>query len=145
MQETWVQSLGREDPMEKEMAIYSSILAWRIPWTEEPGELQSLGRRRIGYYLATEQQQPPVVRTWCFHCWGLGSVPGQGTVQSHSLLLSPLKGPQLDLQIRSYLFSFTNYVWLSRPCLALSKSLKLQLFSRVTFCFNRYCPELLLV
>ena len=39
MQETWVQSLGREDPLEKEMATHSSILAWRIPWTEEPGEL----------------------------------------------------------------------------------------------------------
>ena len=38
MQETWVQSLGREDPLEKEMAAYSSILAWRIPWTEEPSE-----------------------------------------------------------------------------------------------------------
>ena len=39
MQETWVQSLGREDPLEKEMATHSSILAWRIPWTEDPGEL----------------------------------------------------------------------------------------------------------
>ena len=41
--ETWVQSLGREDPLEKEMATYSSILAWRIPWTEEFGGLQSTG------------------------------------------------------------------------------------------------------
>ena len=40
---TWVQSLGREDPLEKEMAPYSSILAWKIPWTEEPGRLQSMG------------------------------------------------------------------------------------------------------
>ena len=39
MQETWVQFLGREDPLEKEMAAYASILAWRIPWTEEPGRL----------------------------------------------------------------------------------------------------------
>ena len=43
MQETWVQSLGREDPLEKEMATHSGILAWRIPWTEEPGGLQSTG------------------------------------------------------------------------------------------------------
>ena len=42
MQETRVQSLGREDPLEKEMAVHSKILAWRIPWTEEPGELQSM-------------------------------------------------------------------------------------------------------
>ena len=43
LQETWVRSLGREDPLEKEMATHSSILAWRIPWTEEPGGLQSTG------------------------------------------------------------------------------------------------------
>ena len=43
MQETWVRFLGWEDPLEKEMAIHSSILAWRIPWTEEPGGLQSTG------------------------------------------------------------------------------------------------------
>ena len=43
MRETWVRSLGREDPLEKEMATHSSILAWRIPWTEEPGGLQSMG------------------------------------------------------------------------------------------------------
>ena len=41
MQETWVQSLGREDPLEKEMATHSSILSWKIPWIEEPGRLQS--------------------------------------------------------------------------------------------------------
>ena len=45
MRETWVLSLGREDPLEKEMATHSSILAWRIPWAEEAGGLQSQGRR----------------------------------------------------------------------------------------------------
>ena len=44
---TWVQSLGREDPLEKGMAIHFSILAWRVPWTEEPGELQSIGSQRV--------------------------------------------------------------------------------------------------
>ena len=43
MQETWVQFLGWEDPLEKEMATHSSILAWRLPWTEEPGGLESMG------------------------------------------------------------------------------------------------------
>ena len=47
MQETWVQSLGQEDPVEKKMATHSSILAWRIPWTEEPGGLQSMGSQRV--------------------------------------------------------------------------------------------------
>ena len=49
MQETWVQSLGWKDPLEKEMAIHSNILAWKIPWTEEPGRLQSTGSQRVGY------------------------------------------------------------------------------------------------
>ena len=49
MQETQVQSLGWEDPLEKEMATHSSILAWRIPWTEEPGRLQSMGSQRVGH------------------------------------------------------------------------------------------------
>ena len=48
-QETWVQSLGWEDPLEKEMATHSSILAWEIPWTEEPGGLQSMRLRRVGH------------------------------------------------------------------------------------------------
>ena len=49
MQETRLQSLGQEDPPEKEMATHSSILAWRIPWTEEPGRLQSMGSQRVGH------------------------------------------------------------------------------------------------
>ena len=53
MWETWVRSLGWEDPLEKEMAIHSSILAWRIPWMEEPGGPQSKGSQRIGHNWAT--------------------------------------------------------------------------------------------
>ena len=49
MQETWAQSLGWEDPPEKEMATHSSILAWRIPWTEEPGGLQPMRSQRVGH------------------------------------------------------------------------------------------------
>ena len=49
MRETWVQSLGWEDPIEKRMATHSSVLAWRIPWTEEPGELQSMELQRVGH------------------------------------------------------------------------------------------------
>ena len=49
MRETWVRSLGWEDPLEKEMVAHSSILAWRIPWTEEPGMLQSTGSQRVGH------------------------------------------------------------------------------------------------
>ena len=54
MQETRIQSLGREDPLENEMATHSSVLAWEIPWTEEPGRLQSMGSQRVGHDLVTK-------------------------------------------------------------------------------------------
>ena len=58
MHETRVWSLGREDPLKKEMATHSSVLAWEIPWTEEPGGLQSVGLQRVGHDLVIKQQQP---------------------------------------------------------------------------------------
>ena len=57
MQETWVQSLGWEDPLQKGTATHCSILAWRIPWTEEPGRLQSIRLPRVGQDLASKEQQ----------------------------------------------------------------------------------------
>ena len=57
MQETWVWSLGQEDPLEKEMGTHSNILVWRIPWTKEPGELQSMESQRVGHNWKTKQQQ----------------------------------------------------------------------------------------
>ena len=54
MQERWVQSLGKEDSLEEEMATHSSILVGRIPYTEEPGRLQSMGLQRVGHDLVTE-------------------------------------------------------------------------------------------
>ena len=57
MRGTWVQFLGREDPLEKEMATHSSIPAWEIPWTEEPGGLQSIGLQRVGHDLVTKPPQ----------------------------------------------------------------------------------------
>jgi len=53
MPETWVQSLGQEDPLKEERATHSSILAWRSPWTEKPGGLQSMGSQRVGHDSAT--------------------------------------------------------------------------------------------
>ena len=63
MQETWVQSLGQEDPLEKEMATHSSIHAWKIPWTEESGGLQSMGLQesntteRLLFFTSLHQEQ----------------------------------------------------------------------------------------
>ena len=53
MRETWVQSLGQEDPLENEIATHSSILVWKIPWIEEPGRLQSMGSQRVGHNWVT--------------------------------------------------------------------------------------------
>ena len=57
MQEMWIQSLGHVDPLEKEMATHSSILAWEIPWTEEPVILQFMGLQRVRHDLASEKQE----------------------------------------------------------------------------------------
>ena len=55
--ETWVQTLGQKDPLEKAVATHSSILAWEIPRTEEPGRLQSMGSQRVGHNLVTKQER----------------------------------------------------------------------------------------
>ena len=73
MQETWISTLGPEDPLEKKMATHSSILAWGVPWTEEPGGLQSVGSPRIGY---TEQ----LTLTWFLY-------------QQHTLFITRLFPP----------------------------------------------------
>ena len=49
MRDTWVRALGWEDPLEKEMAVHSSTIDWKIPWTEKPGRLQSMGLQRVGH------------------------------------------------------------------------------------------------
>ena len=67
MQDTQVRSLGQEDPLEKEMATHSSIFAWEIPWTEEPGRLQSTGLQRVRHDLATKQQTTSYLSS-SFHC-----------------------------------------------------------------------------
>ena len=64
MQETWVRSLDREDPLENETTTHSSILAWEIPWTEKPGRLQSIGLQRVRHALVTKQQQQTHAHTY---------------------------------------------------------------------------------
>ena len=64
MRETWVWSLDREDPLEKEMATHSSVLAWRIPWTEEPGGLQSTGSQKVRHNWATSLSLSLLLCRW---------------------------------------------------------------------------------
>ena len=95
MWETWVRSLGQEDPLEKEMATQSSTLAWKIPWTEKPGRLQSMGSQRV----RTERLHflfpvCPVVRTPSFHCRGRQWLPGSGTKILACCSQRPKKNPK---------------------------------------------------
>ena len=69
--------LGQESPLEKGMATHSSILAWEIPWTEEPGRLQSMGSQRVGHDLATKQQQSNCLLTLPSLCLLQSSAPGR--------------------------------------------------------------------
>ena len=65
MPETWARSLGQEDPLEKEMATYSSILAWKIPWMEELGGLQFIGSQRVGHDCATSLSLSSIYSLCC--------------------------------------------------------------------------------
>ena len=89
MQETWVWSLGQEDPLEKEMAIHSSTIAWKIPWTEEPGRVQSVGSQsqtRLSDFTSlaaqTAKNLPAMQETWV---WTLGQDdPLENGMATHS-------------------------------------------------------------
>ena len=86
VQETQVRSLGGEDPLEKETATHSSILAWKIPWTEEPGRLQSMGLQRAGHDLATK----PPSGSRSYQVEELGSAPSfVGSQSSNAQALPP--------------------------------------------------------
>ena len=66
VQEMWVPSLGREDPLEEEMATHTSFLAWEVPWTKEPGGLQSMGLQRVRCDLVTKQTQHKALQGYSF-------------------------------------------------------------------------------
>ena len=89
MQQTWVRSLGREDPLQKEMASHSSTIAWKIPWTEEPDRLQSMGSQRVGHDWATSLScsRYPVWDSLHFLDLG-GSFPFLSTLQKFSTMIS---------------------------------------------------------
>ena len=85
MWETLVRSLGQEDPLEKEIATHSSTLAWKIPWTEEPGRLQSVGSQRVGHNSATS-----------LHFMSIESMmPSNHLILCHPLLLLPSIFPSI--------------------------------------------------
>ena len=130
MWEIWVQSLGQEDPLEKEMATHSSILAWRIPWTEEPGGLQFMRLQRVGrdwvtntdtqgcYNKLSQTGQPRTQKFIASH-FGRPEVWNQGIRKT----MIPLKSPWKDLTQASLpAFGSLRHSlacrWPSSPCVS---------------------------
>ena len=114
MQETQVRFLGWEDSFKKEMATHSSILAWRIPWTEEPGRLQSMGLQELGHDLATKPPPPYV----CIYAWE--TIHMQRTLcRSETLYFQyPITSAHLVVDYWSiFVFYVTAILLLSIPCL----------------------------
>ena len=112
MQETWVQSLGEEGPLEKEMTSHSNILAWRVPWTEEPGRLPSMESQRLRHNSATNTYQFSSVSQSCLTlCNPMDcSMPD---FPVHHQLRSPLKLMSIESVMPS------NHLILCRPLLLL--------------------------
>ena len=117
MWDTWVRSLGREDPLEKEVATHSSILAWRIPWTEEPGRLESTGSQRVRYDWATSL-------SLCLKCsLGISNFLEEISGLSHSIVFLPCTDHCGRLSYLSLLFIGTlhsnGYIFPFLLCLLL--------------------------
>ena len=137
MQETQVQSLGQEDPLEKKMATHSSILAWRIPWMEEPGRLQSMGSQRVRHdfifqeFKETRGKISVVLKGLELSWWRLGinqEMP-QAHQQKRSFLLfsAVASGTVAFLQVYSKMWSMLTGGWkpiLMRSCLPCPKGLR---------------------
>ena len=97
MRKTWVRSLGWEDPVEEGMVTHSSVLAWRFPWTEEPGGLQSTGLQRAGHICATKRNATTVLYTQESSC-----EPGILCNQTEKSFIFKKFGIQIIAQITKY-------------------------------------------
>ena len=133
MQKIWVWFLDQEDPLEKDMAIHSSILAWEIQWTEEPGGLQSIGLHRVGHNWATKTQ----------HTYSLCSRSKKGVQFSFLFLIALLAKQMLHFSPFSDI-----YIWISKE-LMLGKNCVLTHWSMPFFkgkilylCTTEYHPGL---
>ena len=128
VRETQVQSLGQEDLLEKEMATHSSILAWKIPWTEEPGKLKSMGLQRVGYdwaislsftfensnvswYIYLKIVSPGNSLVDVFTATGSGSIPGQGTKILRAMQNGQKKKGKKDLELKKKFLQIFMVTW----------------------------------
>ena len=132
VQETWAPSLGQEDPLEKEMATLSSLLAWEIPWTEEPGGLQSMELQRVRCDLATKQQHV------LFYMWKNSSCPPDLSKTLYERVNSRHMWGQLLMQEETYTTSSSLRSWVPRssfPALSSLSRLAPSHFASFTFFF----------
>ena len=111
IREIEVQSLGRGDPLEEEMATHSSILAWRIPWTQEPGRLQSIGSQRVRHDWVTNTPAPRATDNflghflWAVLCWKshrVEAVTSMTTNCGHDVVVQPLSRVSLWSQTAAH-------------------------------------------
>ena len=118
MQETWVRSLGRKDPLEKEMAPHSSTLAWKIPWMEDPGSLQSMGSQRVRHDWATSLSSFLSFKIDWFDLLAI-----QGTLKSllqhHSSKASILQHSAFFMVHLSHLYLTTDFARLAGKVMSL--------------------------
>ena len=91
MQGTQVRSLGGEDPLEKEMVTHSGVLAWRIPWTEKPGELESMGLPRVGHDLGIKPPWPPSARHGLKHLIAIKALNSHNNWVSSTVIIPSLQ------------------------------------------------------
>ena len=127
--EIWVQSLGWEDPLEKEMAIHSSTIAWKIPWTEEPGRLQSMGLQRVGHDWVTSRSRYQIM-------W-FANISSQSVVYIFFLFTMSLEEQKFLILLKpnlSVFFSFMDHdlmLYLKNFCLTQGYKFFLMFFLQV--------------
>ena len=106
VQETRVWSLGQEDPLEKGMATHYSILAWRIPWTEKPGGLQSMGSQRVGHDRVTNTHTSNQIRVWAI--WNETQEPHLRGKWDETIISFGVIIPRIELK-QICVFPWTNH------------------------------------
>ena len=117
MRETWVQSLGWEDPLEKEMAPHSSILAWKMPWTEEPGRLQSIGSQRVGHDWENSLRFTSIiVNTTQVHihiCWWVNRHNNTFLKKENKIITrkNSVQGLSISIPLQCHLFCVSLTPW----------------------------------
>ena len=147
MQETQVQSLGQEDPLEKEMATHSSILAWKIPWTEKPGTLQSMGSQRARHKWTislTLMNSGSNGKASAYNARDPGSIPGSGRSPGkrngnplqYSCLENPMDGGAWLATVHEVAKSWTRLS--NFPSLQIYQSFLLQV-SHLCFLLKKFC------